>query len=456
MSLIFYYLTEESGNLKEANEINYLRTIGRVVVVTRGGTSTAHQDIGIKRLNLPAQPQPVVLAFFLWTKICYLLCRPSNSLTDKGFPVRNVYTGHQIVRWLINRLWSAKYLPLINKLLPTYEALYFGPFRLARLFVRDKQRSDKRFQRIVVHDSLILRLTRFTPFVLLARRSGMHTIANIKSWDNPYYSQFAHDASSYLTWSHSMWSDVRRFHQIRTTAYHAWGPRPFYNFANAVRRSDRKPNVARGTVVIGYAAAFCDALMAEHEVKVVAGIAEDLMTRKIDAKILFRPYPTVSRAIYDPLLSNTNVEIVEIKGPISDRYNDGRETIRFGSDEERIHYLSLCHCFLSIATSFTFEAALFGTPIIQYFVSKDERRTEHESVFFARLDISDHILNYFLPYLRIAKDAGALVGLISAVGSDPTLKSAPQVMMRQVGFPDSDCEWNDNTVKLRDLLMQKN
>ena len=253
-----------------------------------------------------------------------------------------------------------------------------------------------------------------------------------------------------------MWSDVQRFHQISTTAYHAWGPRPFFNFANAVRRSDRKPNVAPGTVVIGYAAAFCDTLMAEHEVKVVAGIAEDLMTRKIDAKILFRPYPTVNRAIYDPLLSNTNVEIVEIKGPISDRYSDGRETIRFGSDEERIHYLSLCHCFMSIATSFTFEAALFGTPIIQYFVSKNERRTEHESVFFARLDISDHILNYFLPYLRIAKDAAALVDLISAVGSDPILRSAPQVMMREVGFPDSDCEWNDNAAKLRDLLIRKN
>lgn len=445
MALIFYYLTEDSGNLKEANEINYLRTIGRVVLVTRGGTPNAQLDIGIKNLKLPAQSQPVVAAFFLWTKICYLLSRPSNSLTDKGFPVRNVYTGHLIVRWLINRLWSAKYFPIIKKLLPTYEALYFGPFRLARLFVRDKQRSDKRFKRIIVHDSLILRLTRFTPFILLARRSGMHTIANIKSWDNPYYSQFAHNASSYLTWSHSMWSDVQRFHQISTTAYHAWGPRPFYNFANAVQRSDRKPNVAPGTVVIGYAAAFCDTLMAEHEVKVVAGIAEGLMTQKIDAKILFRPYPTVNRAIYEPLLNNTNVEIVEIEGPTLDRYGDGRETIRFGSDEERIHYLSLCHCFLSIATSFTFEAALFGTPIIQYFVSKDKRRTQHESIFFERLDISDHILNYLIPYLPVANDASALAGFINAVVTDPVLRKSHHTLMASMGFPHEQAAWNQGS-----------
>lgn len=37
MSYVFYYLTEDSGNLKERNEVSYLRSIGRVVVVTRGG-----------------------------------------------------------------------------------------------------------------------------------------------------------------------------------------------------------------------------------------------------------------------------------------------------------------------------------------------------------------------------------------------------------------------------------
>ena len=445
MSLLFYYLTEDSGNLKEANEINYLRTIGRVVVVAQEGTSTNYNDIGIKQLNLPAQSQHVTSALLLWTKICYLLCRPSNSLHCKGFPERNIYTGHPTLRWVINRLWPAKYFPLINKLLPTYEALYFSPFRLARLFVRDKQRSDKRFQRIVVHDSLILRLTRFSPFILLARRSGMHTIANIKSWDNPFYSQFAHNASSYLTWSHSMWSDVQRFHQIRTTAYHAWGPRPFYNFATAVQRYDRKPNAVPGTVVIGYAAAFCDKLMAENEVKVVAGIAEGLMKLKIDAKILFRPYPTVNRTIYDPLIINTNVEILEITGPISDRYGDGREKISFGSDEERIDYLSLCHCFLSIATSFTFEAALFGTPIIQYFVSKDKRRTEHESVFFARLDNSDHILNYLIPNLQVANDASELACFINAVVTDTGLRKSHLTMMTVMGFPHDQAAWNEGS-----------
>lgn len=445
MSLVFYYLTEDSGNLKEINEINYLQMFGRVVVVTRGGTSTARLNIGVKKINLPPQPQLVASAFFLWTKICYLLCRPSNSLTDKGFPVRNLYTGRRLVRWLINSLWPAKYLPIIEKFFPSYEAIYFSPFRLARFFVKDKQRSDKRFKRIVVHDSLILRLTRFTPFILLARRSGMRTVANIKSWDNPYYSQFVHSASGYLAWSQSMWADVQRFHPVSTIAHHVWGPRPFYDFANAVQRSDRKPNVERGTVVIGYAAAFCDTLMAGHEVKVLAQIAAELLATGVDAKILFRPYPVVPMSSYEPLIRCSNIEIVDIKGPPLDRYGDGREMIRFGSDEERIAYLSRCHCFLSIATSFTFEAALFGLPIIQYFVSKDDRLTEHESVFFERLDISDHILNYLLPYLPVAKDASALAGLVNAALNDPTLRKSYLIMMAIMGFPHEQAAWNEGS-----------
>ena len=303
MSYVFYYLTEDPGNLKERNEVSYLRSIGRVVVVTRGGASLVAHNDGGKNLNLPSQSPVVVRAYLLWTKICYLLARPSNSFTDQGFPSRNVYTGNFAVRWLINGLWPAKYINFINRLLPTYETLYLAPFKLIRLFVRDKHRSTKRFQRVVVHDSLILRLTKFTTFILAARRSGFPTIANVKSWDNPFYSQFIRGASGYLTWSQSMWRDVQRFHKVKTTANHSWGPRPFYNFATAVRLAHHRPNTVGGTLVIGYAAAFCDSLMAAHEVQVVAGIAKDLEEGGVDAKILLRPYPTVPMSSYDPATS---------------------------------------------------------------------------------------------------------------------------------------------------------
>lgn len=448
MPFIFYYLTEDSGNLKERNEVNYLRSIGRVVVVTRDASSAVHPAHDVKHLNLPSQSRTAVSAYFLWTKICYLLCRPSNSLTDKGFPVRNVYTGHALVRWLINTLWPAKYWRLINSLLPAFETLYFAPFRVARLFVRDKRRSASRFRRIVVHDALILRLTRFTPFILTARRSGICTLANVRSWDNPYYSQFAKSANGFLTWSQSMWSDVQHFHHVGSAAHHTWGPRPFYDFVYAVQRANCRPNTAPGATVIGYAAAFCHTLMAAHEVEVIARIAANLLASGVNTKILFRPYPTMPRSIYEPLAGYPNVEIVDIKGPPSDRYGDGREIIRFGSDEERIQYLSHCHCFLSIATSFTFEAALFGLPVIQYFVPKEERGTAHEAAFFAQLDISDHILNYFLPYLPLATDTASLVSFIKAFETDPALREPPQKMLAVMGFPPGKAAWDDGSDRL--------
>jgi len=448
MSYVFYYLTEDPSNLKERNEVSYLRSIGRVVVVTRGKASLVAHNDGSKNMNLPSQSLVVVRAYLLWTKICYLLARPSNSFTDQGFPSRNVYTGNFAVRWLINCLWPAKYIKFINRLLPTYETLYFAPFKLIRLFVREKHRSTKRFQRVVVHDSLILRLTKFTTFILAARRSGFPTIANVKSWDNPFYSQFIRGASGYLTWSQSMWRDVQRFQKVKTIANHSWGPRPFYNFANAVRLAHQRPNTVGGTLVIGYAAAFCDSLMAAYEVQVVAGIAKDLEEGGIDAKILLRPYPTVPMSNYDPLLRYSSVEIVSIQGPSSDRYGDGREMIRFGSDEERIQYLSRCHCFLSVATSFTFEAAIFGMPVLQYFVPKEMRHTEHELCFFERLDISDHILNYFLPYLPVAKDTAELICLIKAFERDSASRLHPVELMNVMGFPHSWTSWDERAARL--------
>lgn len=447
MSFIFYYLTEDSNNLKERNEVNYLRSIGRVVIVTRGDSSFFKYDNGVKSLNLLGQSAFVVRAYSLWTKVCYLLSCPSNSSTDRGFPSRNVYTGNGAIRWLINKLWPYKYTASINSLLPTYEDLYFAPFKLVRLFFRDKRRASMRFQRVVVHDSLILRLTRFTPFILTARRNDWRTIANVKSWDNPFYSQFVSGASGYLTWSLSMWRDVQRFHKIKATANHSWGPRPFFNFANAVHLSNHRPNVVSGTIVIGYAAAFCDTMMAAHEVKVVAGIAKNLQLMGVNAKILLRPYPIIPISTYEPLLRLQNVELVDIQGPSSDRYGDGREIIRFGSDEERIQYLSCCHCFLSIATSFTFEAAIFGLPVLQYYVPKGQRNAEHESVFFERLDISDHIQNYFLAYLPIANDPAELASLMKALETRADLRLRVVNMMTAVGFPADSALWNEKNAR---------
>lgn len=448
MKYIFYYLTEDSYNLKERNEVSYLRSIGRVVVVRRGGLSSVKHDNEFKILNLPRQSEVVVRFYELWTKICYLLARSSDSLTDRGFPSRNLYTGNAATRWLINILWPAKYNGFINRFLLKYETLYFLPFKIYRLFIRDKFRSNKRFQRIVVHDSLIIRVTKFTNFILVARRCGFKTIANVKSWDNPFYTQFICGASGYLTWSQRMWHDIQNIHKPHSTANHIWGPRPFYNFVNCVLLSNKGPNTLSGTLTIGYAAAYCDNLMAVHEIQVLNEIAKAFLNAEINVKILLRPYPTVPISTYNLLKQNTNIEIADIQGNYTDRYGDGREIIRFGSDEERIEYLSRCHCFLSIATSFTFEAAVFGLPVIQYFVPKEKRNTDHELHLFERLDISDHILNYFLPYLPVVKNTDELIYEIKSLERYPKLKLQTLDLLNAMGFPPSRSLWDQGSAQL--------
>lgn len=448
MKHIFYYLTEDSRNKKEKNEIEYLSSIGKVIVVTRGYSSKNLHNYKIKYLNLPPQSGVISLLCTFWTKLCYLLCRTSNSLTDKGFPSRNVYTGNKIIRWVVNSLWPAKYSCLFRWLLPKYETLYFAPFSVCLFFFRKKKKTKGCLTRIIVHDALVIRITKFTLLILHARKNGIFTIANVKSWDNPYYSQFITGANAYLTWSESMWSDVERIHQIRAARHHSWGPRPFYNFACSVHQSEAKFNQDPSCLMIGYAAAFCDVLMAEQEVKIIRGLAADLQSIKPEATILFRPYPTVPLEVYGPLQKLSNIEIIDINGPTLDRYGDGRETIRFGSDEERIKYLSRCHVFLSIATSFTFEAAIFGLPIIQYFIPKHNRYTEDETVFFDRLDISDHIINYYVPYLTIAKNTCELMDILLSLEKDPSLRRPPTKMMSIVGFPSKLDEWNSGSANL--------
>jgi hypothetical protein len=283
----------------------------------------------------------------------------------------------------------------------------------------------------------------------------MLTFANVKSWDNPYYSQLTNRADGYLTWSESMWGDIKRFHQVGDATHHVWGPRPFCNFFGAVKYSSKFPNAKSGTVIIGYAAAFCDTLMAASEVKVLARIADGLKKSGVDAKILFRPYPTMHESTYSLLHKYSNIQVVDIAGPAMDRYRDGREIIRFGSDEERIQYLSQCHLFLSIATSFTFEAALFGMPVIQYMMPKNERLTDDEVAFFGRLDISDHILNYFIPYLPVISDIGALVDYIKLFMISPSMRQPPFEMLDIVGFMSEQRMWSDSSKRfIKDMRLE--
>ncbi|MGZ3769091.1 MAG: hypothetical protein ACXVCP_07105 [Bdellovibrio sp.] len=410
--LVIYFLTESVDSEKERNEIEYLSKIGRVVLVTAGAGSAKKN--GIKQLQLKSLSPWLFKLCVVWSKLSYLLGGIAETSSDKRFTDRNVYTGNKVVRYFVNALWKVKVFPFINKLLPTYDSVYFAPIKVGHA-IFGKKRRQGRYKRIVFHDSLVFRLNRFPQFVANARVNKIKTVANVKSWDNPFYSQFSTGADGYFVWSDSMWLDVKHVHKIKNKFVHVWGARPFYKFYEGLRKFREEGNqvvrISHGQeLVIGYAAAFCDEVMGRYEISLIKAIAKKLKAELPAARILFRPYPVLPLTFYSDLLECDNITLVEIEGD-SVRYDNGIvvTSLRIGSDTERFSYLQKCDCFLSMATSFTIEAAIFGLPIVHFCLPPEKWQTEDEIEFFKRIYISDHLLEYFCKDLLLANGYSELV-----------------------------------------------
>jgi hypothetical protein len=451
---VIYFLSEDLNNQKERNEILYLSRVARVVLVSRG---VARSDIpGLKQLVIAPQALWMARLIVIWTKVCYLLCQIADSASDIHFPSRNIYTGTRLIRSIINAVWRVKLIPFVNRLLPTYDWLYFLPFRVTAAFSRTRSLKSRsaRFRRLFVHDSLILRIGKFSSLIALARNGRQQTVANVKSWDNPFYSQFGRGADSYLVWNPSMWKDIQVAQRLPDRPVHVWGARPFYNFWHSVASRRPAPKTPTDSIVVGYAAAFCDTIMVRHEVEVLRQIAVELQARLPNASIALRPYPILALSDYAALTELPNVRLVDIAGDLVDRYNDGRELIRFGSDEERMHYLASCDCFLSMATSFTVEAAIFGMPVVHYFHAPAPGDDSSEGTFFKRINISEHLKRYFTSELLTASNHDELIEAIRTASSTASpARAKSEDLLRRIGIPDSADGWDSPAAScLRDLV----
>jgi hypothetical protein len=447
--IIFYYLTDGLSNLKENNEIEFLKNYGRVTIIAMDEVLCCYDINKIKKIKLKGRGALVKKLINYWLKICFLLSRPAASLTDKNFPRRNVYSGNVLIRNLINIVWPLKFkFPLLN-ISKNYEYIFFIPFVIIQLFNKKKRSNLGRYKRIIVHDALIIRLAIFAEFIVTARKQGFLSLANIKSWDNPQYSQFIVNPSGYLTWSEKMWEDVQLMHCIKKDISNfSWGPRTFFEFNNIIETNGNRKirKYIGGTLFVGYAAAFGDEIMLKHEINMIDNLAKELVKWNSNIKILFRPYPVVVPNAYGILKNNKIIEIEEIEDK---KIINKKNNSRIGSDEERYMYLKKCHFFISMGTSFTFEAAIFGLPIAHYYLNKENRVTECEHEIFNRIDISDHILKYFNLYLEIANDVEKLSKLIENGVLKPKINKSNKLLLEAIGVPLLAA---NNKYKFNDLL----
>lgn len=456
--LVFYFLTENVHIEKERNELEYLRKLGRVVLVSTG--FAGEPNPGVRHLNVKPQSLYITRLCILWSKLCYLLCHIAKTQSDRQFTVRNVYSGSKLIRGMVNLLWKIKIHPFVNNLLPKYDTLYFAPFiMIESLF--GKKRIKSVCTRIVVHDSLIVRLNKFPYFITYARLNGIPTIGNIKSWDNPYYSQLATKVNGYFVWSHSMWADVQYVHEIKNKYIHAWGARPFYQYHKTLQEFRSAPTFAStsclsDSLMIGYAAAFCDELMGYHEIQLIKKISQYLEKSIPDAMILFRPYPIIPLVFYSELAQCKNIKLVDIGGEIT-VYDDGKKKYehKVGSDIERLQYLTKCNSFLSIATSFTIEAAMFNLPIVHFYLEPEECTTEAEIEFFKRVSISDHLSEYFKKELLLSTNYDSLVSNFLLIKENKLEVLQPTgSLLKRLGVPSVSQDWDVPTQTLKKELLE--
>jgi hypothetical protein len=184
-------------------------------------------------------------------------------------------------------------------------------------------------------------------------------------------------------------------HFIKNKKYLISGSRIFDDFHNIGFNKYHDNQSQRGEITIGYACAYGKELLGDAEIQLIKLIAEKSLRDNSQQRFIIRPYPTAEIAQYLSLLELPNVDIQAIEGEQLLRYKFSEERINFGSPAERLCFLQKCDVFMSLATSFTVEAAIFGLPIFHYYLDEESRFTENEKLIFERIDICDHILNYF-------------------------------------------------------------
>ena len=451
---IIYFLTENINSEKEQNEIEYLKLIGSVIVVSpvKGKIRIPN----VKYIELTASTKKYIRLIVLWSKICYLLSRIGESQTDKRFDLRNLYTGNFLTRLIVNCIWRIKVLTKFNSILPRYDTVYFLPFKLM-LGLRNKKPKSSKNNRVLVHDALILRITPFVSLITQARIWGWSTLGNVKSWDNPFYSQFCTSVNGYLVWGLSMWRDIQKVHKVEKKLIHSWGARSFFSYCQFAREYlvgfERQTPPKDGIFKIGYAAAFCDELMGKYEIAVILKIANSLKKNIPQAVIYVRPYPILPAHFYQDLEKHTNVRVVGIAGPV-DIYLDGEKTFEFrkGNEKERCEYLAGCDCFLSIATSFTFEAAVFRLPIVHFNLMPEYCNVEAEREFFMRLAISDH-LHYLTDSLPTSHGYDDLILKFKEVMISPKKFEINSVqLLEDIGIPQLNSSWTQGASMLKEEL----
>jgi len=431
--MIIYYLTDDTDNPREREEIEYLKQFGPTVLVTSGDNN---KQINCKKLFIKPYTSSKLKAHNIWMNVCRMLSRAPDTEENHYFAKRNVYGKSKILRFIVNSIWIVKRVHWVDRMFPRFEQVFFLPFKVWLFFSsRSLSAHSGKRSRVVVFDPVLVKLGALTPFLVWAKKNEMKTIANVKSWDNPSFPQFTGQVDGFLVWGEPMWADLQKQQRLNNRNICAWGARQFIKFFSLVEQEKhRQPPAKSGKLVIGYAAAFGDSIMARFEVKLIQTLAKRIEQDNPDAVILFRPYPAAPAEYFESLAGSHNVIMKNIEGNKIDRFGDGREFISFGSERERLNYLQSCDCFISLATTFTIEAAIAGIPIIHLFLDSKSRQNTAEKRVFERIEITDHLIKYYNGSLQTAHNYDEVNTRLHELRNSSKNTEAGKRLLQQLGL----------------------
>ena len=182
MSII--YCSIEPNNPIDLIEIERLSKEAKVIVVTTFEGHIENTNNRVRFLN------PVSYGYSIlkvWLKLATLICRLPESNIAKRFQERNIYQESIILTFVSNLFWDIRKIRWINKNLPRYSSLIYAlPWEiLEKMDDPEVSCADT-----IVYNSLHIVSANFIPLIKRMKKNGVKTVANVRSWDNPYYITF--------------------------------------------------------------------------------------------------------------------------------------------------------------------------------------------------------------------------------------------------------------------------
>jgi len=409
------YCTIDRDSPIDQFEIDRLKNHFNVTVITPASIRPA--QVGDAAQTLP-HGKLFYAGMRLWIKVCTLLAALPVSNIAQRFSERNVYQKSRLLTHFINAIWKLKLRPSINTRLPNFARLaYLYPFGKHRA----QQVIDACKPDLVLYNSLVVTAYPFIGLLKQCKAQKIQRVANVRSWDNPYYLQFDSTADRYLVWSEFMARTISDSqHSLKLDAV-SWGPNILKNFYDPSTAYSRDKGAPDGAINIGYAAAFGETTAALAEFRLISKIANFLNSHGVRCNVLYRPYPTVATEAFLVHKESEHVSLRGIDATIVDRYGDGRELIRFGTPLEKKNFLDCCDLFLSLGTTFTLEAIIHGAPVIHYFLPAEKRQSADEHLIFNRVEITcDHFDSYFAHCVQYITTAAELIACIHKMKSSAT------------------------------------